>query len=631
MNANVNTTAALEAAASARNLILVPLSRLRPSKRNVRKSGGTSIKQLARSLERVGLLQNLTVTASGQHYEVEAGQRRLAALNLLAKRGRIAKTHEVRCLLVPDTAARTASLTENWQRESLHGADEFLSFRALADEGRSIEDIAADFGVTPLTVQRRLRLANVSPRLLADYRKDQVTLEQLMALAVTDDHAAQEAAFYDAADWQRDARTLREHLTHEDVDAARDTVARFVGLDAYEVAGGSLTRDLFADEGHGIYLHDRALLDKLASDRLAELAAEVQAEQWAWVEVVARCTLSELYAFRRVQSKQRKPTVKEGRQIARLQKRISQIAEALHGEDSEIDEAEAIALDEEGRTLSGELQALTQSLAVYPQKAKAIAGAVVTVDGQGTAVVHRGLVREADAKQAQKTEGGGKAVGKDGKREKAKANPSVSEKLARQLSAHRTAALQAELARQPAVALVAVVHQLALHTFYDARHAESPVQIACTVQDKLDRYAPDLPGTPAVTALTEAKQTWQAKLPAEAEGLFAALRELEQDDLLSLLAVCVACCIDAVSPRETDAKAGELAAALDLDMAQWWTPSAVGYFVHVSKARIIEAIKGFAPKEAHQLEVMKKGELAETAERLAAGTGWLPEMLRKAA
>lgn len=221
--------------------LLIPLTALRPSRRNVRKSGGTPIRQLARSIERVKLLQNLIVTdgGDGKHYDVEAGKRRLKALQLLAKRKRLPKNHAVRCLLVPDEAALTASLTENTQREAMHPADEFEAFRDLAEQGQPIEDIAADFGVTPLTVQRRLRLANVSARLLADYRKDQVTLDQLMALAVTDDHAAQEAAFYDVPDWQRRADALREHLTAQDVDACRDAVARFVSLEAYEAAGAA--------------------------------------------------------------------------------------------------------------------------------------------------------------------------------------------------------------------------------------------------------------------------------------------------------------------------------------------------------------------------------------------------------
>src|SRR5204863_2833225 len=116
----------------------------------------------------------------------------------------------------------------------MHPADQFEAFAALVAEGQPVEDIAADFGVTPLVVQRRLKLANVSPRLLADYRADAVTLDQLMALAITDDHAAQEAAFYDSPQWQRSPDALRDHLTSEEIDAGRDAVARFVGMEAYE-------------------------------------------------------------------------------------------------------------------------------------------------------------------------------------------------------------------------------------------------------------------------------------------------------------------------------------------------------------------------------------------------------------
>ena len=180
-------------------LHLIPLSRLRPSSRNVRQSGGTAIPELAASIARVGLLQNLTVITSpdGQWFEVVAGRRRLAALKLLVKRHKLAKDHPVPCLLVPDTSARTVSLSENVQREAMTPVDELFAWKALVAEGRSLEDIAADFGVTPLVVKRRLRLANVSPRLLADYQQGAVSLEQLMALAITDDHGAQEAAFYE--------------------------------------------------------------------------------------------------------------------------------------------------------------------------------------------------------------------------------------------------------------------------------------------------------------------------------------------------------------------------------------------------------------------------------------------------
>ena len=101
-------------------LLLIPMSQLRPSSRNVRKTVSTSISELASSIARVGLLQNLTVTAAsdGEHYEVVAGRRRLAALRLLAKRRALGKTHEVPCLVVPDASARTVSIAPRSQRRA---------------------------------------------------------------------------------------------------------------------------------------------------------------------------------------------------------------------------------------------------------------------------------------------------------------------------------------------------------------------------------------------------------------------------------------------------------------------------------------------------------------------------------
>ncbi len=86
--------------------------------------------------------------------------------------------------------------------------------------------------MSPLVVQRRLKLANVSPRLMADYRTGGVTLQQLMALTITGDHAVQEAAFYAAPDWQRSALALRERLTEHEIDASHPLV-HFIGMDAY--------------------------------------------------------------------------------------------------------------------------------------------------------------------------------------------------------------------------------------------------------------------------------------------------------------------------------------------------------------------------------------------------------------
>ena len=338
----VNTAASsaanvLQAADPSKHMILVPLSRLvlRPTGRNVRKTPRMSIPELAASIQRVGLLQNLIVIPAnqhvegGEHYEVVAGGRRLAALKLLAKKHRIAKDWEVPCLQVADGTARTASLTENVQREAMHPADQFEAFAALVAEGRPIEDIAADFSVTPLVVQRRLKLANVSPRLIADYRADAVTLDQLMALAITDGHAAQEAAFYDAPQWQRSPSALRERLTEREIDAYRHPLVRFVGLDAYEAAGGGIRRDLFAEGDAGVYLNDAALLETLAQDKLAGIAAEVKAEGWAWVDATPAATYADLQAFQRAPRERRTPGKRDVLRIEKLQAKMREVAEAL--------------------------------------------------------------------------------------------------------------------------------------------------------------------------------------------------------------------------------------------------------------------------------------------------------------
>ena len=624
---------ALEAATPSQNMLLVPLSQLRPSKRNVRKTLGTSITELAASIERVGLLQNLTVTlaSDGEHYEVVAGGRRLAALKLLAKKRRIAKDYEVPCLLVADVSARTASLTENVQREAMHPADQFEAFADLIAEGRPIEDIAADFGVTPLVVQRRLKLANVSPRLMADYRADAVNLDQLMALAITDDHAAQEAAFYDAPNWQRNPTALRERLTEREIDAHRHPLVRFVGLEAYEAAGGGIRRDLFADADQGIYLTDAALIDRLAQAKLAGIADEVRREGWAWVEAVPAATYADLQAFQRAPKERRKPNAREAKRIAKLQAKVLEVGEALDAALDAEDEEKAEALDDEGRRLGEQLEALEAELLAYGSTVRAAAGVIVALDRQGEPVIHRGLLRDAEAKALRTLARVQSGIDPEDADEEESPEPKkagISEKLARRLSAHRTAALQIELARNPQASLAALVHGMVQRVLQDGYAVSLPIGISVRPQDRLEGYAPDWPQSPAAVALRELQQAWGEKLPEDDSELFAVLLAMPQDELVRLLAVCMASTVDVVSSREHDAPGKVLAQAVGLDMAAWWKPTAEGYFSHVSKAVILEAMQQFAPGQVSRLAKLKKADIASEAERLAEGTDWMPAMFK---
>ena len=632
----------LQAADPSKHMILVPLSRLvlRPTGRNVRKTvPRLSSPELAASIQRVGLLQNLIVipAADGLHYEVVAGGRRLAALKLLAKKHRIAKDWQVPCLQVADGTARTASLTENVQREAMHPADQFEAFAALVAEGRPIEDIAADFSVTPLVVHRRLKLANVSPRLMADYRADAVSLDQLMALSITYDHDAQETAFYDAPQWQRQPSALRERLTEREIDAYRHPLVRFVGLDAYEQAGGGVRRDLFAEGDAGVYLTDAALLERLAQDKLAGIAAEVKAEGWAWADATPAMTHADLHAFLRAPRERREPNKREAQRIEKLQAKMQEVAEAIDAATDADDEDKADALQEEGERLGEQLQALEDGLQGYAANVKAAAGAIVTIDRNGEAVIHRGLLREAEAKALRTLEklrqGFGSAEGEaedgDGENDEAP-KATISDRLAQRLSAHRTAALQIEVAQHPQVALAALVHGM-VQTVLQSRYYghDLPLGVSLKLQDRLEGMAPDWPESPAAVALRELQQVWGGKLPEDSAELFAALLAMEQGELVKLLAVCVASTVDVVTPHATALRPGaELAEAVGLDMAAWWQPTAEGYFKHVPKAAVLQAVGEFAPESVNRLAKLKKADIASEAERLVNGTGWMPAIFK---
>jgi ParB family chromosome partitioning protein len=473
-----------------------------------------------------------------------------------------------------------------------------------------------------------------------------------MALAITDDHHAQERAFYESPGWQRSPQALREQLTEREIDAATDALAKFVGIEAYVAAGGGVRRDLFSDNIQGGYLSDGALLERLARDKLAAAAEEARAEGWAWVDAVPRMTAAQLHGFQHARRERRMPNKTQAKRITKLQARQQAIENRLNSDEAEdLPEAEAQALYDESDQIEAELDGIEQTLMMFAPETLAIAGTIVTVDHLGNVAVHRGLLREADAKafRARSAQHVSRAShgpaqgdddhdphhqheqhsdGHDDDNPDATLASGISEKLARRLSAHRTAALQFEVARHPQVALVALVQRLALRVLFDAYDMRaSPVNINATSQRGLDAYAPEVAQSASVTSLHALHQTWRDRLPEEPDALFTVLLGLSQEELLALLAVCVASTVNAVTHEDGDIPAAALAQAVGLDMHAWWTPTAESYFSHVSKANILAVVESVDPLQVNRLSKLKKDALASEAERLIQGSGWLPVML----
>src|SRR3546814_7534763 len=111
--------------------------------------------------------------AATGYYLVTAGEGRRLALELRAKRREIKRTEPVRCSVDAAHDALEISSDENVTRTEMHPADQFGAFHALSEErGWGAEEIAARFGISPLTVRQRLRLGAVSPRLTQRYRDE---------------------------------------------------------------------------------------------------------------------------------------------------------------------------------------------------------------------------------------------------------------------------------------------------------------------------------------------------------------------------------------------------------------------------------------------------------------------------
>ena len=449
--------------------VLIPLNKLKKSQHNARRTphGEEMLAALAASIAHKGLLQNLVVqpevkadgTATG-YYLVTAGEGRRLALELRAKRREIKRTEPVRCIIDAAHDPLEISLDENVTRTEMHPADQFEAFRALSEErGWGAEEIAARFGISPLTVRQRLRLSAVSPRLMQFYRGGELTLEQLMAFAVSDDHARQEEV-YENLGWNREPRVIRSRMMETHVPPS-DRRAIFVGVEAYEQAGGVVVRDLFSEDGSGFF-EDAGLLDRLVLERLNALADEVRAEGWKWVE--AHLDFPYSHGLRREYPRQVPLSKADQKRYEELRRELDDIAEQYEGDEHVPDEVET-----RFNELEVALDQFNERQRVFDPDVIGRCGVFISLDRDGGPQIERGFVRPEDVPQANQDgdvrDEGADGAGEDTHNDEWRADDDedeagdvgrpLSDALVRDLTAHRTLVLRLVLGEQPAMALVA--------------------------------------------------------------------------------------------------------------------------------------------------------------------------------
>ena len=638
----------------------IPFNRLVLSQANVRRiKAGVSIEELAEDIARRTLLQSLTVRpilddkgAETGMFEVPAGGRRFRALELLVKQKQLARTAPIPCVVRTEGLAEEDSLAENIQRAPLHPLDQFRAFLTLREKGKSEEEIAASFFVSVAVVRQRLRLAAVSPKLLDVYAEDGMTLDQLMAFTVNPDHARQEQVWEALQrSYTKEPHQIRRMLTEGAVRAS-DKRAQFVGVEAYEAAGGLILRDLFNSDDGG-WLQDPALLDRLVTEKLDREADAIRAEGWRWVEVAPDFPYGHTYDLRRLVGEQRPLSEEEIAAHDALRAEFDKLEES-YAEANEIPEE----VDQRLSEIETALAAFEERPVVYDPVEIGRAGAFVSIDGSGALRIERGYVRpedeppllpsddgtvddEADETGAGTASGanndsaaalGGASEQTEPPEEDESVRP-IPDRLVTELTAHRTLALRHALANDPDTAFAAALHVLCLKLFY--RYA---LDSCLEIEPKSAMFggqAPGLADTASAKAIDVRHAVWAAQLPKEPGALWDVLMAFDHDSRQSLFAHCIALTVNAVSETynrrpKAIAHANRLAQAVALDMAAiGWRPTVDNYLGRVTKGRIVEALReARGESAAERIRPLKKPDMAKAAEALLIGTGWLPEPLR---
>ncbi|MYB12285.1 MAG: ParB/RepB/Spo0J family partition protein [Rhodospirillaceae bacterium] len=601
----------------------IPLSRLSLAPENVRKTppDPRADAELKASIAALGLLENLVVRAEApaddgtERYAVVAGGRRLKAIQALVEDGVFDTEHPVPCQVRSgDAEPSELSLAENVMRVAMHPADQVAAFSELAKAGQSVSSIAARFGASERIVEQRLRLGNAAPELLDAYRAGEIDLEVLKAFAVTTDRERQMAVWeqvsgqgYRPAAWQ-----VKRLLTEERVPGA-SAIARFVGVEAYEAAGGQVLRDLFAnDDESGVWFEDPVLLEKLATERLRTAADEL-ATRWKWATAMIEVEWRDTASYGRIDPQPVEPTAGEQAEIDRLGARQAELAELDDDEWTEelVGESEAV----EARL--SEMERIIDARAVFRREDLAMAGCIVTIGHDGAMQVIQGLVKPEDMPKPEETGEGAAAAGNGhdphaaapGARVPAMSPPMAPPKdreaearkeagvgigLADDLRHIRTALVKAYLGGDFGAAFDLVLFQMGRSVFA-AGYVPHALDIAFretadrpTVRMNDADFADWSPGEAMMADCSGLSLDW-LEIGDDGES-FAALRALPVADKQALFAACVARTVNPQLAFEPQARP-ELEATvarLDIDFASHVRPTAAMLWSRIAKARILD-------------------------------------------
>ena len=638
----------------------LPLSALTLGERNVRTIDDTpeELESLKASILAHGLIENLTVRPVDNVYEVIAGKRRFRGMRDLVEAGKIHPDLMVACRILDETANDTEiSLAENEARVAMHPVDQVTAFRRLTEEGVDRDTIAEHFGISVRTVDQRLRLGGLPTEILEAGRDGQLRIEHLRAFAATADTSRQTELWnrIKDSDHQPGAHWIRSELTRESVHAGHAR-ARFVGVDAYTAAGGRVDVDLFSDGNDDrAMLVDADILDRLAGEKLQEVADDLKAKGWKWAEPHLQLEWDAAHEYGRLRGTPVGATAEQTAELERIEKRIAEIDDEILKIEEENDEDELpddhpyFRLTDERETLYGEENhvrvAIEQNVTYTPEQ-MACAGCLVSIDQFNGLTVQVGLVRTEDAASVPPSpqpagtgededvrEGAPDAPAPEGYTPPVHRGPTknpeteavksagLSNNLAEELRLIRNALVKAHLAHDFEAAFDLAAYEMSLHAFGGHIYGARP--LALTLSPTGDRPM----GKPEEKARFEAASPGvellerdRAELPLdwlkeEDPGRrFLAFADLPLGDRQRLFAAATARALNKQLSFDHGAHAEIEAtvARLDIPFEALWRPTREQFWMQMRKGEMLAiARRTLGPEWAAAHGKDKKDELAE--------------------
>lgn len=587
----------------------LPLSRLKSSDRiNARPETDTGLDELAASIAAKGLIQPLVVRPAkkGDAYEVIDGRRRFRALQRLVKAKQFRSNGDVPVQVrnEDDAGALETSLMANTVRLPMHPVDQHEVFAKLAGEGLDTSEIAARFGLRPRTVEQHLALGSLAPEIREAWRAEKINAETAQAFTMLPDK--RQVALYNELAGDNgghvSAWSVRRHVTGEkDRTDSADVV--FVGLAAYEAAGGTVTRSLFDEHG---WIDNAELLEVLVQEKLDKACRALEADGWAWAKRTDEVAYRYSYATQRVT-----PVYTPEEET-----RKAELTAKLNADDELMPDADGSLTPETREALEAAIDDADQAATARgytPAQRKRLGCFVSNIDGR--LQVEYGKRAPKAQRDIEDAIGEADDAGGDAPETAAPAETAgLSGALVTTLTEMQTIAAKRAMTTDGVQALRALYATLRLRETYGA----GPMKVTTQGMSQR-RYEPD----------SETEETF-ADLLASAPKSLAALAA----DLAPLLAEALD--LRSYNPaRERDdekALVATLSGSIYLDGARDVFDPA-DFFARAPKDVAVAAIAemreaGILLQSTPELAKMKKGGLAAVATSIAKLSGWLPELLR---